>query len=323
MIEKVNMQEGERISKKNRLKSLIEQTSVFDIDSALFPAKYEIEKRKLIENLYLYVLEVYKNNRLLLFDGNYEEYGLEIVNTARNCIENYDDTKAASFLTYFMSAWKLECQRSRNKKTIREKKGYFSIPERDMRLLVNLEKYLHSKGIYLSSISHAEMVAEQLGVSEDKAKDIIRLYNLSPENIYINDEGEEIDPVARIPDEKSAFESKIIDAETWNEWMTKIDKAINQLKKRPQQCALDVLTCIIAEVFLELDETYSYDYSFINFMLFQSIIKNNEIPQMKEIASEHHVSPQYLAVTYKRMINMVKIKINECEDNLIMDNQQK
>lgn len=313
MIKKVDISKKE--TKKDELERKInEQVDiVFSIDKKNNPAKHKIESMRLVETLYLYVLEVYKHNRTLLFSGNYNDFGLEIVETGINCIKYYDEKKGNGngFLSYFMSAWKKECRRANIDESIAKDKGGVQISDRDKNYLLQLEKYLKSKGEHLSLTLHAELVSEQLEISLKKAKEIIILHIMSVNSVLVNDSGEEICATDIVPDKLPNIENIIIEHDRWDELMKEIDKAICQLPKKPESYVLDVLSCDVAGVLLTMNEEYKYDYEFINKKLVKEILIQDKIPIAKDIAKKHGILPQTLSRAYARTIKRIRQMISQ------------
>lgn len=300
-----------KISDIERLKNQIEL--VFSINREEYPAKFKIEAMQLVEYLYLYVLEKYKYNRILLPKGNYEEHGLEIFELGLRCIKNYDskNEKGASFLTYFTKAWELECARIRGREA-----GNVgaTIPERDKRLLGRLKKYLQSKNIVFSPTLHRELVAEVLGVSDERALDIIYLYFLKIESTVLNEEGEEISLLDTIRDVKPTPEEIEEKKERWDEVMKRIEKGFEDLQRTPKLYVNDVITCDVAGVLSYYNEDYSYDYSFINTQLMKEMLYNGIILRGKDISEKYNISPQTLSRAYSTAIKKIWDNMNKRKD---------
>lgn len=286
---------------------------VFSINREQNPAKFKNEAMKLVEYLYLFVLEKYKYNRTLLYKGNYEEYAVEIVKTGLGCIYNYNPNhvKGASFLTYFIGSWELECARIRGREA-----GDIgpTIPERDKRLLGQLKRYLQSKNIVFSPTLHRELVAEVLGVSDERVLDIIYLYFLKTESTAINEEGEEISLLDTIRDDRPTPEEIEEKKERWDEVMRRIEKGFEDLQRTPKLYVNDVITCDVAGVLSYYNEDYSYNYSFINIQMMKEILYNGIIPNGKDISEKHNISPQTLSRAYSTAIRKIWDNMNKRED---------
>lgn len=310
MTEKIDI--NEEYTKKEKLKKeiyywleILEQK--FAIDNKRDPLKYRKESMKLIEDLYLYVLEVYKYNRTLLYEGNYEEYGYEIVKTGISCIKNYnkDNEKRASFLTYFLDSWEKECRKSNFDNDIAIEKG-FSISSRQKRYVLSLKKLLNSKGECLSMTLHSDMVAEHLGITIETARYIIKYCNLSNSSVLVDESGKEVNAIEFIPDKSLSIENIFIEHDKWDELMEEIDKAIGKLAQIPRPYALDVLSCDIASVLIDMSEEYSYDYEFVNKKLVKEIIDKDTIPKGKDIAASYDITPQNLSMAYSRLVKKIQ-----------------
>lgn len=286
---------------------------VFDIDREQNPVKFKNEAMKLVEYLYLYVLEKYKHNRTLLYKGNYEEYALEIVKTGLGCVYNYNPNheKGASFLTYFIASWKLECARIRRRGA---GDTGVAIPERDKRLLGQLKEYLQSKNIVFSPTLHRDLVSEVLKVSDERVRDIIYLYFLKVESVMINEEGEEILLIDSIRNDKLTPEEIEIKKAKWDEVMKRIERGYEDLQRKPKPYVNDVITCDVAGVLSYYNEDYSYDYSFINTQLMKEMLYNGIILRGKDISEKYNISPQTLSRAYSTAIKKIWDNMNKRKD---------
>lgn len=304
------------------IRKKIEETPVFDLDKEKDKNKYKIETMKLVENLYLYVIKKYKYNHTLLFEANYEEYAVEIVELASHCIKKYDKNhkKGSTFLNFFIKSFEMEFKRIRGDIAISTTKGSISIPERDRKLLKRLECYLKEKDNVLSPTIHEELVSKLFNITNEKARDIIYLHYLKPDSIEVNDEGEEIMTIDNIDDGKPLIEHYIIEEENWNEIMKKIEYEFNQLhSKSRQQYVIDLLTCDIAGIILAMDkEDYSYDYSFINQELMHKILETREIPKGKDIAVNYQKSQATISRAYSNVLNKMKKAMQTDKEDIFL-----
>ena len=77
---------------KELYEKLIRSSPLFKFDKIKEPTAYKREAIKLVEYLYCYLLSINENK--------YIEFGLEITETARRCINNYNEENG-DFLSYF------------------------------------------------------------------------------------------------------------------------------------------------------------------------------------------------------------------------------
>ena len=103
----MNKQDKEIYEKK------IAESLAFSLDKdtvAYANAVLELKK-----NLYLYVLS--------WNEEKYMEYGLEIMDVATRCINNYNAEEGIPFIHYFNNAWKKEYGHALGRKTVDESYG--------------------------------------------------------------------------------------------------------------------------------------------------------------------------------------------------------
>lgn len=282
--------------------------------------KNEIERiLKLCQYLYLYVVEKFKNNKQFLYEGNYEEYGLEIFQTSVRSIGNYDSNHESGidFLTYLQHNWQIECSRIRGRITIENKQVH--IPDTDIRHLRVLIKYLEEHNIVFSPTLHTELAAEVMNVSSEKAREIINMHFLKTGAfVIVDDEGEEISILETIPDEGVNVEEIQIRKENWDRVMKQIEEGFVSIKRKPGLYVIDVLTCDVARVLLCYDEGYSYQYLFINIPKMDRILSLEEgIPSGKEIAQEYNITQQTLSRAYSNVVRQIKdYRVNKTKSDL-------
>ena len=109
---------------------------------------------------------------------------------------------------------------------------------------------------------------------------------------------------------KNSIENIIIEHDKWDELMDGIDKAIGKFAQTPKPYALDVLSCDIASVLIDMNEEYSYDYEFVNKELVKEIITHDTIPKGKDIAASYDISPQALSMAYSRLVKKIQQAIS-------------
>ena len=78
-----------------KVKCSIESSEIFDLTRESNPTKYRILEYELINNLYEYAQ--------LLNSYRYRDMGLEIVETATECLRSFDKDRG-SFVNYFMKS---------------------------------------------------------------------------------------------------------------------------------------------------------------------------------------------------------------------------
>lgn len=283
----------------------------------------EIERiLKLCQYLYLYVVEKFKNNKQFLYEANYEEYGLEIFQTSVRSIGNYDKNHKSgkNFLSYFINNWIKECSRIRGRITIEKKQVH--VPDKVVRRLRVLIKYLKEHDIIFSPTLHTELAAEVMNVTPEEAKEIINMHFLQTGAfVILDDESEEISILETIPDENAYIEEILIKKENyqkrkenWNKVMDQIEegylKGYLNIGNSPKLYVIDVFTCDIADVLLEFDENYgerySYHYSFINIPMMDEILSLREKPLQKEIAQKYNIKQSQLSRDYSKFRRKIR-----------------
>ena len=273
---------------------------LFSIDKEKEPSAYKKEALRMIENLYQLIMlrERTKNGE------PYEEYGLELVELARKCIENYDPA-SEPFLHYFNSALKKEFSHELGRRLINEMSGGFHYTEELKRNLRKYKKLTQSMDIDLKSPEFAGIVSNALGISIEKAEEIQMAAYQIPEPLSgsgdDNDDnyGENTEPSKESREKKVELATDILESESLDERIALIENAFVGL--RPQ--ARPVISMIIsANLFKLLGDDSCLERvktrSFFNTDIFEESVRLGRPMSQKEIAKLLGRSEQSISRTW-------------------------
>ena len=271
---------------------LIKASPLFQLDKDKEPTAYKREAIKMTEYLYCYLLSVN--------ESKYIEFGLEITDTARRCINNYNADNG-EFLSYFNASWAKEYRRAFGKRQTEQFRGGIHITEDDQ-ILVN--KYLRFIEKYTDEYDESKVVpaiAEALNISVEKVKDIIRLNSISTvsgESINEDEEtGSIFEFIGEETDEEAKYEAQ--------ELLAKIEKEFNKLQQRQKRLISKLITLKIADSLQASEELYEevIQYSFFDMETYS--MSKNESLTAKTIAIQCGVSEQSASRSIKTFIERV------------------
>ena len=207
------------------------------------------EALKMVEYLYCYLMAVNTNR--------YEPYAMEIVDTAKRCIENYDPA-TGRFLNYFASAWKQSYGHLVGKELVRETYKGIHFTEEDER---NFRKYMRlaqNMGIDTESQEFDEKVAEAMGITVDEVNNLRGMVNCRPTSgKNVNEEGEEYSLIDQL-DSGNYTDSRILQLDTAKEFLDLIELTYDQLQDRQKPMLAMLITSKIALLTSEDDSLRGY-----------------------------------------------------------------
>ncbi len=267
---------------KDEYEKLIDSSLLFSLDKEKERTAYRREVLKMVEYLYCYLMAANKSK--------YEPYGVEIVDTAKRCIENYNSDEGR-FLNYFSSAWKQTYGHIVGKELVRETFKGIHFTEDEER---NFKKYMRlaqTMGINIESPEFDERVANAMGISVSEVDDLRNMINLKPTSgNYVNEEGEEYSLIDLI-DRGEYTEEGIIQYESAREFLNLIELTYNQLQERQKPMIAMLITTKIAMLVSEDGRLVEFvkKKSFYDENIFKESLKRGEQIQAKEIAEKFGV----------------------------------
>ena len=110
---------------------LIDHSEIFELSREANPSKYRNLEYELIENLYKYVQ--------LSSSSQYQDMGLEIVETAADCLRSYDKDRGR-FTHYFFASLKRRSHREQAIRNASETRGGIAISREDQKRITDIQQ---------------------------------------------------------------------------------------------------------------------------------------------------------------------------------------
>ena len=264
---------------KDEYEKLIESSLLFSLDKERERTAYRREALKMVEYLYCYLMGVNTSK--------YEPYGVEIVDTAKRCIENYDPD-AGRFLNYFSSAWKQTHGHLIGKELVRETFKGIHFTEGEER---NFKKYMRlaqTMGLNTESPEFDERVAEAMGISAIEVDNLRNMINSNPTSgRYVNEEGEEYSLIDQI-DSGNYTDAGIIQYEAAKEFLELLELTFDQLQERQKPMLAMLITSKLALLVNEDERLLECikSKSFFDDSIFAESLQRGEQIRAKEIAEK-------------------------------------
>ncbi len=291
---------------RDKYEKLINSSLLFSLDSEKEHIAYRREALKMVEYLYCYLMAI--NSR------KYEPYGVEIVDTAKRCIRNYDP-ETGCFLSYFTAAWKKAYRHLIGKELVKETFKGIHFTEEEGRNFRKYMKLAQTMEINTESSEFDERVAEAMGITPSEADNLRNMVNCKPASgSYVNNEGEEYSLIDQLDCENYA-DTGILQFETAKEFLNLIELTYNQLQERQKPMFAMLITSKIAFLASEDERLMEFirQKAFFDEGIFEESLQRGEQIQAKEIAERFRVMEASVSRTWKMFKEKIYFKKNKME----------
>ena len=260
------------------LRTAIENAPVLQMDRASAPEQYRKLSFALVEDLCRYVA--------LTSGKGYEDMGLEIVETAHNCLNSYDQEKG-QFLHYFMAALKRRVKRETALRTAAKKRGDIALPEYIQRQLFQLQAIARAKERPVEDETVIRVAAAVLELPEDKVRKLIQLDRQfrSVSDCVQDWEQEEIS-IFDLMSSGPALEDSLLEQQSAQELLEKLDLCYAQCRKGQKQVLSKLLTARLLigcppDLFRQCSQAAYFDLE-----LYKLYLDTGTVPTAREIAAQ-------------------------------------
>ena len=284
------------MKQKEEYEKLIDSSVLFSLNQEREQSLYQREFYKMIELLYNYLMVINK--------GRYEEYGVEIVETATNCIQNYNPT-LGRFLNYFNAAWSKEYKHIKSKELFESDFRAMKFSRSQKRNYIRYKRSCIKLGIDVASGDFDSRIAEDLGLSVEEIKELQLMLESKPESIDTlcdNDDSLMKKQYASSDNIEAEFSSK----ETTIQLLNRIDAVFSKIQKRQREMMSMLLTSKLA---LEIDSEdllmVFKKTSFFNPQTYEMCVSRGHQLQSKEIAEYFGVKEASVSRSWKVFVEKV------------------
>ena len=281
---------------REKYEQLILSSPLFSLDRERDRVAYQREVFKMVEILYLYKVAC---------DKRYEEYGLEIAETANTCIENYDPQNG-NFVHYFNAAMKKARIRAEAQRDMQETRGGIHIASEDDRSIRAVLKYMKKNEITHPTAEQIKRIAEAQGVTEQRVRDLLRM---NAESVAIsdtmqNEDGEEISLFDTIASDEN-IEQEFISADNCRVLLESIQTAYDGCQERQKPILSAMLTVKIAAVVRQY-EIPVMQFSFVDKQILMEYIQTGTLPTQRDIAARFDKNEASISRTLKEFLGKIK-----------------
>lgn len=276
---------------KGKYEKLIQESPLFEIDRESEPSRYDREKYRLIENLYLYLMAVNEKK--------FEPYSVEIMNVADNCIRAFDATKG-EFLHYFNAAWKMEQKHIFGDEDLEAQYHGLKIKESDIRKIRQIKRLIDEMNLDATSKDMIKKISDVLQMSTSDVKTYFEMLSATVSDGYIIDsDGDEYSVIDQIAD-ATDVEDEITGNERIKYLLKTIQRVYEKQQKRSQPIISDYLTTSIYPTIKGFGITQHY--SFISDFAVFAFEKKNRVLTKREIAIRYNRNEASINRTIKKYL---------------------
>lgn len=145
---------------------LIDNSEIFELSRESNPSKYRILEYELIENLYEYA-QFLNSNR-------YQDMGLEIVETATDCLRSYDKNRGL-FTHYFLTSLSRRVNKEQAIRNAIETRGGIVVPEKVQKQITDIQLIAGTLGRDIEDEAVIEAAAKYLDVPTARVRKLMWL----------------------------------------------------------------------------------------------------------------------------------------------------
>ncbi len=293
---------------REQYEKMINESILFQIDKEKDSALFNQEKYTLMNLLLeLYRYYIYVNRPL-------DNYSMELVESANECIKHYDSSIGKPFLNLFNYVMKRNMYISNAKKAMDKHRRGIVLSRDDNKSIKIIINYVESKGSDLNSQETHKQLAKVLNISVNEVQNLIRINQnaITVSSTVTNDDGEEVE----LYDIQSKKDDSPEDIALQLDNARQIALSIDAVYKNQQNRAgtKKLLSKLLTKDFiksiydLEQLKVILKGVSFVDEEIIKNHLKENSIPSAKQIASESGISEQSASRTYRNFLEKFKKK---------------
>lgn len=287
--------------KKRRIEYefMIRNTILFSLDRESQPTAYRREALKLVENLYLYLLEINEER--------YREYGLEITETANSCIKNFDPG-SGDFLNYFNRSIATAYRKSFCREQIQAQHGGMHFPENDQRTIRKYIKYAESCGVYGISSELIDQIVSATGMTRERVLECITNYygSFAQSDVCSDDDGVIVSAFDLMASGED-IDKRILDDESAAVFLLHVDDVYSKRQHRQRPLLSRLLTLKVSQQ-LQADEkllVFAQDLSFFDKELYLEICSTREALTVRDICMRMGINEQSASRSYRVFLSLL------------------
>lgn len=295
---------------KEEYEKRINAAPVLRLDPNRDPELYKTERYKLLELLWEYYSACIYSGK----DYGENTYDLALVETADDCLKNYDP-ETGPFLHYFVRSMsrKMRAEQAREHQAMT--RNGIRIPDKTLKRMLTIRKYAESKNLNLNDPAVLEKIAQTFKTTPEKLRALLRAEEQSRAvpDVWISEDGEEVSIIETIvADRTESAEEKILREESLKTRVGDIRRVFDRTQERQKKLLSMLITAEVLRSFqgdMAAGESLLAGYPFFSSEILQLTISAGEVPTNKKIGEMNQISEQSLSRTYRFFKEKIKEEI--------------
>lgn len=253
---------------------LIDNSEIFELSRESNPSKYRILEYELIENLYEYA-QFLNSNR-------YQDMGLEIFETATDCLRSYDKNRGL-FTHYFLTSLSRRVNKEQAIRNAIETRGGIVVPEKVQKQITDIQLIAGTLGRDIEDEAVIEAAAKYLDVPTARVR---KLMWLNAQCAVVHDsETEDAVGVLNLISDDFVLEDYVFEKTSLVEIFNAIDICFSRCRRSQQEVVSQLLTLRLLSCPQDIIQL-AVNRSFFDSTLYQNYINTGYIPTARDISSK-------------------------------------
>ncbi len=301
---------NEKITRKE-LEKAINDSEFFNLKRDNNQDVYDAVRRKLIEEIYTYVFNVFPITR----DN---EFNLEIMKTISGAFKNYN-RNAGSFINYFNRAMKLTIERTKKNRAYEERCGGMVIDKEKRLVIAKIFKFAEIKNYDVTDEVFLKKIIKLLHLNISPAE-VLSLNNLRvvSEMTEESEDGERTSVFDSIADTAPSPEERAVTEDARKKFLSVFENIYQESRAASKERNSLVLTYILlfesAETGEEITDGKTQNfferYSFIDERVLNAFYSGEKLTQ-KDIAQMAGVSAVAITKAKNLLLEELKVKLKQ------------
>lgn len=282
-------------SRLEELKSLIDSSEIFDISKDAEPVRYRNLEYNLVSHLYEYAQ--------LLSSSRYKDMGLEIVETAIECLHHYDRNRGA-FTNYFSLSLARRVNKAKSIQNASAIRGGIALPEKIQKQITTIQWIAGKMMRDIEDEKVLSAAANYLEISVEQVREIVRI-NSQYTVIRSNPSNASTVNLFDIIPDAFDLEGCILEKANLNEIFDAVEVCFKHCRKSQQEVVSKYLTIRLLSCSPDVIQLALHRI-FFNYQIYDYYLRTGNILSAREVSRQLNKNEASTSRTFSRFIKRVK-----------------
>ncbi len=283
-----------------QIKDRIERSEIFDISRDSDPVKYRNLEYELVLCLYEY--------SQLLSSSRYRDVGLEIVETAAECLRSYDKSRGP-FVNYFSTSLARRVRREQAIRNAAEIRGGIVLPETMQRQITDIQLIAGKMMRSLDDHTVMAAAAEYLEIPIERVRELVKL-NDRYTVIHDHMDNEDTDAVFRFLSDDFMPEDFILEQVGMHEIFDAVEICFEKCRQSQQEVLSKILTVRLLSCPPDIVQV-ARRRSFFDQVIYDHYTRTGCIPTARDISNQLYKKEASTSRTFANFSRKVKSYMSE------------